>query len=331
MTGAGVLTPSYMGPAPGKIGVDQVNALGQWKGGPQGCRVPMYLTDYSSAASQLVNVSIHTGGGACVDPPGGTLGMITWERTSISDVGVASSRDAVVAQFIQAEELGFPDPGVSFAYAGGTTCCLLPPQPAICDASLPATLDAGDLRFSGPGIGSLTLAPSTQNGRITYEAVLPAGTLQGGDYQVAGSGGAQVGVFAAKAHIPAPIAITNKLEPGTRLLNESTNDFTLQWTGGDDSSLVTVQVIVRSSNFQLTTAAYASAGPLMISGSIFQGPCMFSCVPMFIPPGDVELIVTQSPVTQYPLAPIQPFTAPGLGIGGEQTWKYVFDFRGLKN
>jgi len=37
------LSLTYLGPAPGKVGIDQANALGQWKGGPQGCHVPLSL------------------------------------------------------------------------------------------------------------------------------------------------------------------------------------------------------------------------------------------------------------------------------------------------
>jgi hypothetical protein len=46
-----------------------------------------------------------------------------------------------------------------------------------------------------------------------------------------------------------------------------------------------------------------------------------------MPSGNVEVIVTQTPFQ----APSQRFSAPGLGWGGEATWKYVWDFRGLTN
>ena len=187
-------TAQYEGPAPGMIGVDQVNGLGQWKGSPQGCRVPMYLVYFGYDASQVVNISIHPGGGKCVDPPESTLGMIAWQRTSISDVGGSNTQDAIMAQFIQTDGLGFPDSG-TLTSAGSTTCCAPDAQPAYCDGSLPSTLDAGMLTFTGPGIDSLTVPGSTRNGRITYEAILPAVTLRGGDYQVIGSGGSQVGAF----------------------------------------------------------------------------------------------------------------------------------------
>ena len=46
-----------------------------------------------------------------------------------------------------------------------------------------------------------------------------------------------------------------------------------------------------------------------------------------IPAGNVAIIVTQTPYH----APSQPFSAPGLGFGGESTWNYVWDFRGFSN
>jgi len=59
----------YAGPAPGTAGIDQANVLGQWAGVPQGCHVPMYLyLTNGYGTSQLVDVSIEPGGGACADP-----------------------------------------------------------------------------------------------------------------------------------------------------------------------------------------------------------------------------------------------------------------------
>jgi hypothetical protein len=40
----------------------------------------------------------------------------------------------------------------------------------------------------------------------------------------------------------------------------------------------------------------------------------------------VEVVVTQQPSASSTLTS----PAPGLTLGSEQTWKYVFDFRGLK-
>lgn len=129
------LTLSYLGPAPDKVGVDQANALGQWKGAPQGCKVPLSLgltssqTAYYSSgmppetvwvpvnSSQLVEVSIQPGGGVCADPPVNNLGIVSWQASTISDVSGVSSTEAVTAQFIQSGGLGFAATGSQDALA----------------------------------------------------------------------------------------------------------------------------------------------------------------------------------------------------------------------
>ena len=140
-----------------------------------------------------------------------------------------------------------------------------------------------------------------------------------------------MGSFSAHAIIPVPITITTDLSPGTAI----SIPFTLNWTGGGSDSVITVQLathdpaqpevptlfasarasdgsvtVVNPPTFGLLTHA-ASHRATTLSGSPTQG---------------MELIVTQTPA----LGPSQIFTAPGLTLGGEQTWKYVFDFTGLK-
>lgn len=318
----------YLGPAPYTAGVDQLNAVGQWSGAPQGCRVPMYLTDFETSASQLVDISIQDGGGVCTDPPAGTLGILTWESNLVSDVSGSSLSESLTAQFFEANGLGFATPGPP-SYS---VCCAVLVQPSVCEASLPVGLDAGTLALSGPGIGTLDVPPTAQNGAV-YQAVFAPGTITGGTYQITGMGGSQVGPFAAQAQIPAPINITTSLAPGTQVIGATSGNFTVQWTGGDDRSVVSVQVIIRTNGlpapaFQVGAAVPASNGSIAISGELCEP--FFWCSP--IPSGAAEVIVTQSPVPLTPAnSPIQPFSAPGLGQGGEVLWNYMFDYRGLVN
>jgi hypothetical protein len=276
------LTLSYLGPAPGKVGIDQANALGQWKGRPQGCKVPLSLALLQPQIedgiqtpgifaplnpTQLVDVSIQPGGRVCADPPDSTLGIVTWQTTTVSDVGSTSSTASVTAQFIQSDGPGFPQPGPEAALftppAAISTAetqdlavygpVSVPPPPA-CNASLPNTLDAGDLTLSGPGFKLAALQPSTQGGRLTYQATLAPGTLQGGAYQLIGQGGSQVGAFTANVNIPPPITPIS-LPPGTNLRPPCVSGFAdicpdaygFYWTGGDDRSIVTIQFIVGNS------------------------------------------------------------------------------------
>ncbi len=80
----GVSAPphGYAGPAPNRVGIDQVNAFFLDRATPpgtlpQGCALPMYLTAPDSD-SQTVNVSVHDGGGQCVDPPPTRAAIIMW-------------------------------------------------------------------------------------------------------------------------------------------------------------------------------------------------------------------------------------------------------------
>lgn len=373
------LTLSYLGPAPGKVGIDQANALGQWKGWPQGCKVPVSLALFQPLVnnqvnlppaplpavfgplsySQLVDVSIQPGGGVCTDPSESTLGIITWRKSTLNDVGVSSSTETVTAQFIQSEGLGyaqpptgspFPPPVFPPTLQGGAYGPFVP-SPPVCVASLPNTLDAGALTLSGPSISPMALSRLNVDGRLTYEATLTPGTLQGGHYQVAAAGGKQVGNFTASANIPAPITNitttnvnfeTTDLQPGTQLetpcelesvhpISPCREAYTFNWTGGDDRSIVTVQFIVNGT-FRALASAYAGTGSVSIDEgyAAYPGGCglvFFNQGCTLMPEGAVEVIVTQTPYH----APSQLFSAPGLGWGGESTWKYVWDFRGLRN
>ena len=329
----------YLGPAPETVGVDQANALGQWTGTPEGCHVPMFLyVGNGYGSSQLVDVSIQSGGGSCVDSPDGTLGIVNWQQSTVSSASGVSTSAAITAQFIQSDGLGF-SPTTSSLAAGWSTAPpqsplgglstgpALPNPPVACAESLPSTLDAGPLTLTGPGIGSLTLKPSVQNGRTTYQTTPPGGVIQGGAYQVQGLGGSEVGPFTASGRIPAPIKVVTSLPAGSALTPGANYSYNFAWTGGGDDSVVTVQIIV-GGTYQIATSVLASAGSVSIWSDL-PGFCsagfVFFCEGP-IPAGDaVEVIITQAP----PGAPSLPFSAPGLAMGGELTWTYVFDFKGL--
>jgi hypothetical protein len=307
------------------VGVDQINLQNPGPVAyPEGCALPLYLTDYFRSASQFVNVSIHTGGGACADPTPDTLGLITWQKNSTTESGSSSSTEGVQVQFREGNGLAFPQ--VNPAPPGGIEqeCCNALVQPVLaCSASMPLTVGAGTLTVSGVAANSSTLAPQAGATGPVYQAAIPVGTLQGGTYQVSASGGSAVGAFAATAGIPPPITITTNLSPGTTLVLPAQ----LTWTGGDASSVLEVQFRVTppsafGSVFELDQLVHASAGTLTLPASIFLPP--FSSTGL--PSGAVEIIVTQQPST-----PLPPFSAPGLTLGGARTWNYVWDFRGLKH
>jgi hypothetical protein len=97
-----------------------------------------------SLASQLVNISVHYGGGACVDPAADSLGILTWHRDLASDSTGVSTSSYVTAQFLSAPYLAFPPVNLEFLNSLK--------QPTFCAASYPATEDAGSLSLSGPSV-----------------------------------------------------------------------------------------------------------------------------------------------------------------------------------
>jgi hypothetical protein len=127
--------------------------------------------------------------------------------------------------------------------------------------------------------------------------------------------------FNAGATLPRPITITNDLRPGTAI----PLPFTLNWTGGDSDSVVTVQLLAHPPGQQATPILFATASASEGSRPLPLPPpqAAFS-----FPTGTpVEIIVIQQPAK----APSRPFDAAGLTLGGNQTWRYLFDFTGIES
>ena len=339
------LVVTYAGPAAGLSGVDQVNAtfpnappLGIPIGPPgraqlrnQGCNIPIYLTDNLNSASQLVSVSIHDGGGPCVNPPPVGMATVDWEKVSFSDSNGSFSSDAVIATFFEGFGIGFPSPPASsdFRYSDHLT-----PEPSFCSASFPKTVDVGDLALSGAAPNPLNLRATNVGGIVSYSATLPAGTIAGGTYRATGTN------FKDAETIPAPITITTSLQPGTTVPSA----LAVKWMGGDNQSAVTVQLLIREPgaavpSFIASQTVLGSAGvvsfpgfscaPLNVSPTCGPGP---SAQQFLYPAGDVAVIVTQQRAVGTPAAnAFPPFAISGFSLGGEQTWNYVWVFRGLSN
>lgn len=313
------LNIAYAGPAPTLTGVDQVNALltHDQKGNPfptpQGCKVPLFFTDATSSASQFVNVSIHNGGGACIDPSSDGLSTVTWRKTFVSDSGGSSSTDSVAIQFLEAPSLTFAQTNSNNSFYIGPRV----PDPTVCAASYPTTLDEGTITLSGPGLGPITLQAQNQNELIGYQAALPSGAIMGGAYQLTGA-------VNTAAQLPAPIAITTSLQPGAKV----SSALTVNWTGGDSQSMVTVQFLVRGQ--AQTVSEFLSQQTVPATTGVVQFTGLYPAIlgsPMPYPTGRVEVIVIQEPIS----GPTQPFSIPGFTLGGRHTWAYTFDFRGLSN
>lgn len=266
-----------------------------------------------------MNVSVHSGGGTCQDVPPDSFGVVTWQQNFTSDAGGTSTGSSVSAQFLQAPAIGFAYPPVT-SVPSVDNWGFLPLPNSFCAASYPATLSAGLMTATVPGLSPVSLPPQNQNGLLAYQAPLSSGTLQAGSYSVAGPmGGSVVGQFAGAASIPAPITITTNLQPGTSV----TLPFTLNWTGGASDSLVTVQLIAHVAG-QLASPELWATSPASAGTRTLARPPTAAAY-QFPQQADIEILVTQKPAE----VPSQPFSAPGLTLGGEQVWNYVFDFKGL--
>jgi len=313
----GLLPVAYAGPAPGLVGIDQINALLPFQTlgttqFPQGCRVGMYVTTAQSETSQYVNLSVRNGGGPCVDAPGQSLANIIWQRSFQSTAGASpTTSDSFSAEFAEAPELSFISP----PQAGQAAVGQFTAAPSFCGASYPSTFDNGTLTWSAPGGLNASFQSQNQGGIINYSTPLPSGALAGGTYGVSASGGQAAGAFANSASIPAPIVVTTSLLPGTSL----PSPLTINWTGGDARSVVTVDYIV--AGLHVAMSAAADQGYIFFD-SFLPGP---GAQPY--PKGSVEIRITQQPAAPTAFS----FTIPGLTLGGRQSWLYTFDYQGLTN
>jgi uncharacterized protein (TIGR03437 family) len=323
------LTTSYAGPAPGLVGVDQVNAMYDNFGPtitvpiPEGCRMPFFVLGFGTTAlsSQLANVSVHSGGGACTDLPSASIGIATWQQNVTSDTTGVSSTSSVAVQFFQGPGILGPEPAPVVGVPSAESYGYNAPPPAVCAASYPATLDAGTLTITKPGGSSVSLPSQTQNGVIGYQLPASPGAIQGGSYSIADSGPlSAVGLFTASATLPAPITITTNLKPGTPI----SLPFTLNWTGGGADSVVSVELNVLVPG-QLTASFLSAASPATAGTRTLTLPVPPASLFSMPSGAAIEIVVTQQPAQ----ASVNPFIAAGLTLGGEQSWNYVFDFKGL--
>jgi len=159
--------------------------------------------------TQPVPVSIHRGGGACVDPPPGSYGLLAWTK-SLTIGLTTGSRETLSAEFPRAVNLQLP---AYPALTVGREDYGIPPSEAPeCAWTQPALLDAGALVITEPGVSSQEV-PRSAGGK--YEAVLPPGTIRPGRFSVTGPGGAEVGPFMTEVQAPEPIAVTSTFSPDT--------------------------------------------------------------------------------------------------------------------
>jgi uncharacterized protein (TIGR03437 family) len=332
--GAQSYTPSefWSGFAPGQVGVNQYNVQIP-ASVREGCAVPVQLVyqDTPEAISQPVTLAIRKGGGTCADPPAAGYGEIIWQKTVNTAASQAVTESGTVTVSLQSS------PGMQAPAAPVFTEGPLPAYQSISgpSCSIPGyrSLGAGTVTAQGPGLGQTQVpaAPFPQGqvgGLLAYQATLPNGTaIQPGTYTITASGGADIGAFQAATQLGADIQIQTSLAGAPVFLNCA--PLAIQWTGGAPDSWVSVRLLqgkTLTGGYGKYEVANFSARVRTIDGTVTLyppsgggGPGQSCAVPGGLS-GVVSIEVDPDP------SEVGAFSAPGLTLGGQTTWKYIHTF-----
>jgi uncharacterized protein (TIGR03437 family) len=307
------------GLAPGLIGVDQHNRLVP-DAVREGCAVPV-VTGSSYGNSRPVTISIHKGGGACVDPPEAGYGQILWEKT-VTATPSSSGETETLSVSLQASP-GRLTPPPSSRVPGQIlydTYTVFGPS---CPVPGYRSLDAGAIAVQGPGLASIktSVVPLGQgqvSGLTRYQASLPAGTIRSGSFTVSAGGGADAGSFQSTVQIGPDIVITTPL---AGKIFSSQNPIIVNWTGGDASEWVTLILVGHwgTADIADTVSVPASAGTAEIRYAACCGFGATGGAP------NMEIIVQVTPVASA----IPAFSSKGISLGGQHLWQYTHRFEGV--
>lgn len=193
----------FAGRAPGMVGVDQVNKMTStaWQ---EGCAVPLNI-----GSSNLVPVSIHSGGGQCVDGHSNSLGQVLLKRSVVLNDSTVPESDTLLAAFSASpyQQLGSPPVKSSDLLAAQATAVCPPPGYAM--------LDAGGISLTGPAAFKAQAQLSAIRGNLSYQLQLPPGSVQPGTFIISSPGGKDVGPFQTSLQVPGGIQITSSFPKGT--------------------------------------------------------------------------------------------------------------------
>jgi uncharacterized protein (TIGR03437 family) len=317
---------NWIGLAPGFVGLGQYN-LQIPNNVRDGCAVPIQAYLSPSGITPLVTVAIHHGGGPCVDPPQQGFGDIVIEK----HLSYSPPHNVTQAETLTVSLQSSPGKQAPPAPVFQDTCT--PPRywcyslanqtvgyaPA-CPVPGYDSLAAGSVSASGPGLPA-TPVPSApyQDGYLgglsAYQLTLPNGAIQQGTFNIAASGGKDVGPFQAALPVGAEIGLLEDLN-GVVMFNNCEN-FVLTWEGGDPKSWITVSIIGQEQGYESST--------YVLQTPVAKGQ-------MIIPQGPVPCGASETPaLLRIEVDPdpseIVYFSAPGLSLGGRARWKYVYEFQ----
>lgn len=280
---------------------------------PEGCAVPLRWIG-GHFVSQNVTISVHRGGGQCVDPPLQSIALLTWERSVTSGLQPATVTEELRIEFVAAPGKDLPVRYIVPSFLGGDVEYVNTEGPS-CPLPADTRLDGGVITAQGPDWGPVTAEPDAFH---VYRFTLPPHAIHAGTFLVSGAGGSHVGPFETSLDIPAPIQ-PGSYPPGTRIpccLYYSGGKYpSFSWTGGTDESWVRVGVLSRVTNVTSDQLRFNDA--LAGTGKLFFTVLDYAGI---VPTYDAEVTFTQDAVS-----PVK-FDAPGLSQGGLHRFVYRWRF-----
>jgi uncharacterized protein (TIGR03437 family) len=318
---------TYIGRAPGLVGVDQYNTTIP-SDATEMCSWPIQQVGKLNVhdISQTVEISVKKGGGQCVDPPAGSYGLLEWVKTVYSGTGPAPPPDALNVELTKGPGKKLPvDPTATLLPNGDCyyNNPVLTPTSS-CQLTGVSSLNAGNLSLRTSSFGPQTFAPGTVNGMPQYSITLPSGTIQPGSLALQGTGGPDVAPFQSSILFE-PFHVTSSFPPGTPVKNHSS--LTVAWTGGDPDGVVWIKITGNNGGTAIAPDYTVCAVPAS-RGSFTVPPC---CAGPQYPAPLVNPNDTNAEITVYTTSGknSQSFSASGLTEGGRMSWRWVYTFANI--
>ena len=307
----------FTGGSPGLVGVDQVDLVVPATV-RQGCNVPLQITNYPVLYSQAVTMSIHSGGGQCVDPPIASAGVLVLKRSIVLNDNTIPESDTITA---------------SFTASPGQTAAIYPSEDVFSNLAMPkvqgpacpvpgySTLSPGALTLTSPGGAQVEVQPTPvqssiglDTGTPVYQATLPPGFLQAGTYQISG-GGKDTGPFQVSIDMGSDIQITSQFPQG-RLVGS--NPFHVDWTGGQPGTVVLFRAIQHYDQYDeiYNHQAPGTAGTVGLQDGLVRGTAFGTEIDVLVGPDYSQGVPT--------------IQVPGLTLGLQVLWIIEYRFIGLQ-
>ncbi len=264
----------------GYPGINQVDLVIP-KSVPTGCWIPVAAVA-GGVISNVVTISIHSGGGVCVDPASGLTGdqitppngkalkagLVSLVQTNSPGKGTArvltNSANAAFEQYTGLY------PSRNPVSPGG---CILTQDPTPVPFPNIVGLDTGAITITGPTEPAVTL--KSQGIQGAFYAILPADAIpsSGGTFTFQGAGGKDVGPFTSTLTLASPLLTwTNQNDIATI---DRTKDLRITWAGGNPGTYVYVTGTSLSAGLQhlggYTCLVSVDAGQFTVPSYILSG------------------------------------------------------------